>query len=236
MPKKLYMKRIATLSIILLILTLSTTPTTPKVSAEVSISQLLPVEGSVGTVVSVTGQISTANGTYKIFFNEKEVENGTATNYDVSDMFPIQNYTFGSYPVKLHDVSTGENSTTYFTVQTEYIVKAVAMPYPKQRQEGANITICAIVTGGNTTTFANLTVTDPANATYSALNITIPIVQDGYGKANIVYPADFNGNPHTFHVGTYNMSLITPDKTVTGNFSVGLTDATEYHRFQTVYV
>jgi len=234
--KKLQARKILIFSMILLVLTFFVPLPVPKVSAEVSINQLSPTKGPVGTVVSVSGQISTPNGTYKIFFNNKEVENGTATDYDVSDTFVVQNQTYGSYPVKLNDVNTKENSTDYFTVQTDYIVKAVTPPYPKQLQEGSNITIRAIVTGGNVTTFANITVTDPASTTHSALNISIPVFQDGYGEANVAYLTDFDGNPHTFYVGTYNMSLTALSKTAAGNFTIGLTDAVEYHRFQTVYV
>lgn len=236
MHKKLHIKKIMAFSIILLVLVFFTTLLAPKVSAEVSIN-LSPSEGPVGTVVSVTGQISTANGSYKIFFADyPDPVTGNATQYEVSDTFTVLNKTVGSHPVILLDITTGENSTAYFSVQMRYSIKALTPPHPNQLQEGVNITILAIITGGNATTFANMTVTDPANVTHSFINVTIPIGQNGYCEANITYPADFDENPHTFYVGTYNMSLNMLNETVTGSFSMGLTDATEYYRFQTVHV
>ncbi len=235
MHKELHTKKITTFLLILLVSTFFIVMPAANVSAEVSISQLSPSEGRVGTGVSVTGQISTENGSYRILFGDEEVKSGNATLYDVSDTFIIPNSTYGEHLVQLQDLSTGENSTSKFLVQTHYIIKAVTPPYPEQLQEGANITILAAVTGGNATTFANITVTDPANVTHTS-NITIPIVQDGYGEANKTYPPDFDKNPHTFYVGTYNMSLNTFNRTLEGSFTVGLTDAVEYHRFQTVYI
>lgn len=237
MHKKLRKEKIVTFSIILLMLTFFTALPIPRVSAVVSINQLSPAEGPVGTVASVTGQISTENGSYIIFFGDEQIKSGSATLYDVSDTFIVPNSTYGSYPVKLQDTATEEYSTLNFTVQTHYIIKAVAPPHPEQMQEGANATILAIVTGGSTMTSVNITITDPANVTHSSLNINIPTAQDGYGETNRKYPTDFDESPHTFYAGTYNMSLSTSNETLaTGSFTIGLTNATEYHRFQTVYV
>lgn len=237
MHKKQHIKKIVTFSAVLLILTFFTILHVPKVAAEVTINQLFPSEGAVGSYVSITGLISTENGSYNIFFDTELVKNGSANIYDVSAIFTVPNATSGNHLVTLQDVNTGENSTAYFTIQTEYAIKAIKPPYPKQSQEGANITISAIVTGGDVTTFANVTVEDPANITHSSANITIPIIQNGYGEVNITYPTDFDENPHTFYVGTYNMSLSTVNETLaTGSFAVGLTDSTEYNRFQIVHV
>jgi len=233
--KKLHVRNIAILSIIILGLTFLATLPALRVSAKVSISGLSKYEGFVGDSVKLTGQISTENGTYKIFFGDEE-ENGTATLYNVSHTFTVPNSTYGSYAVILQDLNTGENSTTYFTVQTNYIIEVITPPHPKQPQEGTNVTISTIVTGGNTTTFAKITVEDPANVIHTS-NITIPIDQDGYGETNKIYPTDFDENPHTFYVGAYDVSLNIFNETLaTESFFIGLTDATEYHRFQTVYV
>lgn len=236
MHKKMHTKTIITFSIILLILTFLTGLPLPTVSAEVSIDQLSPTEGPVGTVVLVSGQISTENGSYRIFFDDEEVKNGNANLNFVSNTFVVPNSTYGSHSVKLQDVNTGENSSTSFTVKTDYTVKAIIPTPPKQKQEGGKITIRAITTGGNATTSATITVKDPSDVTHTS-NISILINQDGYGEANIAYPTSFDANPHTFYVGTYNVSLNAFNETLaTEDFTVGLTDATEYHRFQTVNI
>lgn len=211
----------------------------PQVLAEVSVSQLSPFEGPVGAVVSLKGQISTANGSYRIFFANytEPVKSGNATQFNVTASFTVLNATFGNHPVTLQDVTTGENSTSYFKVQTGYLVKAVVPQYPRQLQENSNTTLLVITTGGNATTALNVTtnVKNPANTTYSS-NITIPIGSNGYGIVNVTYPTDF-GDAHTFYVGTYEFSLnLSNEILATGSFTIGLTDAVEYYRFQTVHV
>jgi hypothetical protein len=53
----------------------------------------------------------------------------------------------------------------------------------------------------------------------------------GTGSASVVYPDNFSGNK-TFLVGDYGVSF--NDTLATGAFTVGLTNATEYHRLQPV--
>ncbi|UCG36319.1 MAG: carboxypeptidase regulatory-like domain-containing protein [Candidatus Bathyarchaeota archaeon] len=205
----------------------------PDASAEVSITLLSPSEGLVGAIVTLTGYITTENGSYKVFFAEKEVESGIADLHDVSKAFVIPNSTAGENLVKLHDVETGENSTLKFQVNTEYQIKALTPPYPQQLQEGENVTILVIMTGGNATTLANITVTDPSNVTHSVINSSIPLNADGYGETSMIYPTDFGNDAHTYFAGNYNLSVASQNETLaTGNFTIGLTDATEYHRFQ----
>jgi hypothetical protein len=240
MQQEIQLKRTASLSIIaLLVITFFTAFYTPKALAEVAITQILPPNGPVGTVVTVTGQITTQNGSYRVFFANKEVQNGTAIQTNVSTTFTIPNSTFGKQLIKLQDVTANENSTVEaFHVQTTYIIEALTPSSPQQAQEGANITIIAAFTGGNYTTLVNITVIDPYNKVHLATNVSIPIAQDGYGETNMTYPStDFSQDPHTFYVGSYRMKLNIADKThATGSFTIGLTNATEYHRFQTVFI
>lgn len=231
-------KRSATFLIVLLVVSFFAAIFMPQASAAVSINQVSPAEGPVGDIISLTGQIITVNGSYKIFFDDKEVENGTASQTSVSDTFTVPNSTFGEHLVKLHDVATSENGTAQFTVQTKYLIKALTPPSPKQFQEGANVTISTVITGGNSTALANVTaaVKDPANVTHSS-NVTVSIDANGFGETSNIYPTDFDANPHTFYIGTYSISLKKLNDTLsTGSFVVGLTNATEYHRFQTVDV
>ncbi|HUV98033.1 MAG TPA: hypothetical protein VMW14_00840, partial [Candidatus Paceibacterota bacterium] len=239
MQRKIHLKRTASFpTIALLILTLFTAFYLPKALAEVAITQISPVQGPVGTVVTVTGQITTQNGSYKVFFGGKERASGNAIQTSVSATLTVPNSTSGEQPIELRDMTTGEfYIARTFIVQTSYAVKAVAPQPPEQAQEGANVTIIATILGGNSTTLVNLTVTDPNNdVIHSAINVSIPI-QDGFGAANRTYPTDFSQNATTYYVGSYRMELNIADETqTTGSFTVGLTNATEYHRFQTVFI
>jgi len=230
-------KKITVLSVIIIFITLLTVLPMPKVSAEVKINQISPSKGTVGTTATLNGQISKENGSFRIFFSDKQVKNGSAAGFNVSTTFVVPNATSGDQLVKLQDVTNNENSSLKFLVMAEYRIEAIKPPQPQQLQEGANVTIRAVVTGGNTTVYGNITVTDPEDVDHSLLsNITVTIGSDGYGEANKTYPSDFSANPHTFYVGTYNMTLKILDKTLTGSFTIGLTNATEYHRFQTVLI
>jgi hypothetical protein len=243
MKRKIHLMRTASFpTIALLVLTLFTAFYTPKALAEVSITQISPAQGPVGTVVTVTGQITTQNGSYKVFFADREVQNGTATQTDVSTTFPVPNSTWGKQLIKLHDVTANESSTfEEIRVQTKYIIEAWWGQAP-QAQEGENITILASITGGNDTTpsMVNITVTDPANTPHSVMNVNVSIDPNyGNGTANRIYPTEFNQptSPHTHYVGSYEMKLNVADETkATGTFTIGLTNATEYHRFQTVFI
>jgi hypothetical protein len=210
-----------------------------RVSAEVTI-RLSPTEGPVGTLVSVTGQINTINGSYSILFDNSPVKNGSSTLNNVSDTFTVENTTSGNHEVRLLDILNGtESSPLNFIVQREYVIKAITPEEPKQLQEGANVNILALITGGNaseTLFHVSITVEDPANGTYSSADDLIIADANGYGNLSKVYPTDFNGgNRTTSFVGLYQMTLSSGNDTIaTGSFRIGLTNATEYHRFQTV--
>ncbi|UCH31970.1 MAG: hypothetical protein JSV05_00815 [Candidatus Bathyarchaeota archaeon] len=208
-----------------------------KVFADDSLYTLIPSVDFVGTLVRVRGEIGTENGSYKIFFDDIEVKTGTAIANDVNDTFTVPNSTIGGHPVRIQDNSTGIFSNPMnFTVRTSYTIKALTLPHPTQMQEGANVTILAEVTGGETTINGNVTVKDPADVEHTT-NITIPIGSDGYGETSKSYLLDFDENPHTFYVGTYELALNLLNQTLaTGSFQIGLTNATQYHRFQTVHI
>ncbi len=237
--KKQQVTAITTLSIILLTLTFFTASYTPKVFAETSISQLSKYEGFVGDTIELTGQINITDGAYQILFDGHLVKNGTAALNVVKDTFVIPNATLGTYPITLRDVQADVvSSSVNFAVKTQYIGRATKT----RLQEGENTTILAIITGGEAKTdySANVTVKDPDNKVYSS-NFTISTGPQlgyggGYGENVTVYPTDFDANAHTFYVGTYNLTLNVGSNQSTGTFTVGLTDAVEYHRFQVVNV
>ncbi|MCK4223147.1 hypothetical protein KAX01_02525, partial [Candidatus Bathyarchaeota archaeon] len=115
---------------------------TREVSAEVSINEMTPAEGHVGTEVNVIGQISTVNGSYEILFDGELAKNGTADLTAVSDTFIVPNSTAGLHEVRLRDVLNDTESAVWsFTVQAQYTIKAVIPQGPNQLQEGSNVTL-----------------------------------------------------------------------------------------------
>ena len=202
-----------------------------------TITTIEPDIGPVGTTVRVTGEIDTADGSYKIFFDEEEVKSGTAVNGTVNATFMVPHRPKGDYSVKLHDVAENTNDTTTFTVETAYYIEALVPTPPEQLQQGDLTKIWVNVTGGaeNTRYLANITVTDPSGAIY--YNDTLLLTNTtntGYGNGSRNYPTDFSSGAHINYTGTYNIAF--NGTLETGNFTVGLTNSTEYHRFQVINI
>ncbi|MGQ9744138.1 MAG: hypothetical protein ACUVQW_05940 [Candidatus Bathycorpusculaceae bacterium] len=187
----------------------------------------------------MTANITTTDGQYQIFFDGNWLFNGTATGNSVNTSITIPPAPAGSHNITIVDVSSGENDTVTFEVLTLYILEIIPLEFPtQQRQEGDIAEILVNVTGGEPDKLyciANITVQTPTNATHvNLLNITLS--EDGSGNAIIKYPDDFrsdNPNANTNFTGEYkvffNETLATPK-----NFTIGLTNSTEYHRFQVV--
>jgi len=202
--------------------------------AEVAIS-IEPKLGYVGDTIHVNGTIETLNGNYTIFFDEELVKSGTAVEMAVNDTFVVPHRPLGNYTVMLHDVEANKNVTATFTLKTKCYIEAVVPPPPKQLQEGTSTEIWVNVTGGETNTvyFANITVKDPANETYWAVT-SFNITTTGYGEASVTYPTNFSAGAHMNYTGMYNIAF--NQTLASGNFAVGLTNATEYHKFQVVNI
>lgn len=213
-----------------------------EVSAEVSINEMTPTEGHVGTEVSVIGQINEIDGPYEILFDGELAQSGTADLTAVSDTFIVPNSTAGLHEVRLRDVLNDTESAFWnFTVQTQYTIRAVIPQGINQLQEGSNVTIVAMITGeeANKTDHARITVEDPTNVISSSEDILILTSSKGNWTTSKSYPSDFNGgNRTTFFVDNYEIALIkvTNETLATGDFTIGLTDASEYHRFETVKI
>ena len=211
-------------------------------SAEVSINNMTPTEGYVGTEVTVIGQINTINGAYEILFDGELVKNGTANLAVVSETFIVPNSTAGLHEVRLRDLLNGTESAVWsFTIQTQYTIRPVIPQEPSQLQEGSNVTVVVTITGeeANKTDRLRITLEDPANVTSSSAEILVQVSSEGFWTISKNYPSDFDGgNRSTFFVGDYEIALVrvTNETLATGSFTVGLTDASEYHRFQTVKI
>jgi len=231
-------KKIITAFIILLIVTTLTRSLIPQATANpTSITSIDPESGHVGDKIRVVGEVDTTNGTYTIFFDEEKVQNGTALDKVVNATFLVPQRPKGNYTVRLHDETTGYNDTVIFSLETAYYIEAVAPSPPEQLQEGQSTEIRVNVTGGtkNTWYLANITVTDPSNTVFFNASMQFTnTTNTGSGWASALYPRDFGSSAHTNLVGVYKMAF--NDTLATGNFTVGLTNATEYHRFQVVHI
>jgi len=227
--------------IALLALTLLSIYFIPRVAASpITIYYFSPSTGYVGDSVQVIGSIDNANGTYRVFFDEELMANGTASSQkDVNVMFSVPHRYKGSYIVRLYDVSANASVSKTFTLSTKYSISAVLPPQQTQLMEGQSAKIRVNVTGGerDMARWANVTVRLPYpvntiyhNNSFQLVNTTRP----GEYVAEGVYPRDFGPKAHSNYTGTYNIaSNITLE---TGAFKVGLTNATQYHRFETVAI
>jgi len=205
--------------------------------AEVAIS-IEPQVGYVGDTLRVNGTIEIPNGNYTIFFDGELVKIGTAVETKVNDTFAVPHRSKGNYTVMLHDVEANKNVTATFTLETKCYTKAVVPPSPKQLQEGMPTEIWVNVTGGeaNTVYSANITVKEPPPAilTYWTTVSLTNTTTTGSGNGITTYPLNFSAGAHTNYTGMYNIAF--NQTLASGNFTVGLTNATEYHRFQVVSI
>ncbi len=224
-------RNMVVLSVVLLLVT-SILAFSPSASASsIVINTVTPGSGHVGSLVRVIGEIETVNGPYAIFFGQDRVKNGTALETMVNDTFNIPAYPKGSYDVILHDITTANNATDGFIINSAYFITALAPTWPDQLREGTAVEILAYVTGGEKDTryLASVAVTNPLGvAHFSDLLQLTNTTDTGYGEVQVVYPADFGLGAHTDYSGVYSMTV---NGTLTaGNFTVGLTDRTEYRR------
>jgi hypothetical protein len=216
-------------------------------ASPIAIVSISPSSGYVGTSVQVNGTIDTVNGTYRILFDEKPVVNGTASpQKTVGATFSVPSCYKDNFTVKLYDVNaTTTSAPKYFIVNTKYYINAIMPPHQTQLMEGQSATIRVNITGGeqNRPYWANVTIKlpSPVNTIYydSPLQL-VNTTRPGEYMAESIYPRDFGPAAHTNYTAVYNIYLnATPTFTsalATGSFNVGLTNATDYHRFDTVAI
>lgn len=240
MPKNACRSRIARVVLVIMLLaTVTFTWFSPEATATTAVT-INPSTGTVGTRVSVNGTIDTPDGAYVIRWNQTlNVTSGFAVAYNVNASFivpqTVGNSTGRSVSVELIDNATGNIAVATFTLHTAYYIKTLIPTPPNQLQEGATTSILVNVTGGvaNTVYVANVTVKDPANLTSWSLVSLTNTTQTGYGEGSRQYPADFGG-AHTNYTGTYRVAF--NETLANATFFVGLTDATEYKRFDVVNI
>lgn len=234
---KLPCRKAESLACLLLVLTsvfvaISFLPQAKGASAVIS---MLPTNGYVGTVVQFVANISTANGTYQILWdNYALTANASATGNSVNASFAVPFTTSGDHNVTIVDWANGENATTIFTVYTSYSIQVLQPPIPPAlKQEGDSFQIFLNMTGGEQgkTNAANVTVVAPNNAFYTSLE-SITTGNDGNGNLTVNYPEDFSTGANTALTGVYN--FLFNGTIASGAFSAGLTNSSEYHRNQAV--
>ena len=209
-------------------------------AVNVAITSLTPLSGKVGTTVSLIGTINTTNGLYRIWFAEQMIKEANASGNSVNATFLVPAFPKENYTITLQDAETNKNATTLFQVVSAFYINTIMMPSPPKRlQENSTVNIQVNATGGkaNTVYSANITVNapTPSNETYWDLVKLTNTTTTGNGVATVVYPGNFHGKsqaPNTNYTGTYDIAF---NKTLaTNTFTIGLTNSTQYHRFQIV--
>jgi hypothetical protein len=209
----------------------------------VSIINIVPPSqsGKAGDPVRILGSVSTSNSTYKIWFGNNLVVTNTSQGYYVDSSFVVPELPAGNYTITLSGVSQNINATQTFTVLAGYSIKALVPSPPAQLQEGSNVVLSVTLTGGqsSTTYYANITVVLPAplNTNYSRL-IELSTTQTGTAHAVVTYP-DVAFQPlgsNTDFTGLYRAYFNLTQLLAEDQFFVGFTDASEYHRGQSVTI
>jgi len=219
----------------------------------VTLTEIDPTSGAVGTEVRLIGTIETQGGAYTIWFdiddNGTAVEDTAVKTGNAPDSSLLVNTTFvvpscvgtdagRKHKVTLQDLATLETSDAIFKVETssEIIV-------PEYSQEGDVIAINTSVTGGIANTVNNFTVlvTDPAGTASMNYNVSFTTDANGFGYNTTNFPTAFTADASSNFTGTYD---IVADRTLPGkktddataSFDIGLTNASKYERLETVNV
>jgi len=248
-------KMVKTAAIILIIITLSSFLlfSIPHAYAEeTKITTLYPIEGRVyvGDTIRILGKIAEI-GNYTVFFGNSthpelvKLEKNTTTetidaSFTVPDVFGSE--LVGNYTVRLRDSRGGEDSRTVF-IKTKWLVTTILPEAPNQLQQGSTVSIWVNVTGASRKgayTSLNLTLTTP-NSQEIYFNHTLSLSITNYGNSSlgITYPRDFSTGAHTNYTGTYTLKLLNSTNLTLlaqSTFIIGLTNATEYHRYDTINI
>jgi hypothetical protein len=229
---------------VLLTLTIFSQMISLRVNAvDVKITSISPTNkrGKVGDTVRVTGTINTTGGQYEIWFEKDPwhvlVKNGTASENNVNASFTVPALPSGNYTLILKDVAANINATSWFIIETNYILKVSKPEYPKQLQQGAKVNISISITGGKTEPpyIANITVKTPAaDEAYSIHASLENTTNTGIWNATITYPFADVPKAHTNYTGTYTVSF--NGTLASDTFFIGLTDLAEYHRSDTMKI
>jgi hypothetical protein len=205
---------------------------------------LVPAEfARVGDEVRVAGYIETSGGAYQVWFGDKIVVSDTAIGYSVATNFTVPYVSGGEYVITLKDVSRNVNATMPFNILEAYYINALVPSSPAQLQEGSSVVLNVTLTGAQPSTvyYANITVKlpDPLNTNYSRIVELTSLTRPGIMHAEITYPDSALFQPsgsNTAFMGLYNVYFNLTTNAAENEFFIGLTDASQYHRGQTVSI
>jgi hypothetical protein len=205
----------------------------PRTHAVMTIFLVDPGFGPVGTVTKITANMTTINGPYEIKYDGRSVFSGNATGYAVQYGITIPDASVGTHNITLTDLTTNETAESGFTIITAYYID---IPTAAETiQENDTVRVRVNITGGSSTTTqtANIVVRVPTQLSYTKTT-NVALSTYGNGTTTVNYPTDFSIGANTSFVGNYvaffNSTL------ANSTFTVGLTNATKYHRYQTVNI
>ena len=196
---------------------------------------------NVGEAVNLVGTLYTANSSYKVFFGDTLVDSNQSSGYYVSSNFTIPEVPSGNYTLTLEDVAIEYNTTSSLVVNTAYVVKAVVPDSPALLQEGDDVILNVAITGGqpNTSHTANITVMlPPPLATNFTQLVSLSVGSSGTARTQITFPsASFQpSDSTTIYAGLYTAYFNMTEGLGQSQFSIGITDANQYHKQDTVKI
>jgi hypothetical protein len=207
-----------------------------------NILQVQPTEAAARQTVNVQGTINTSNGPYRLFLGNTLVTMGNAEGFYVNANFTVPEIPGGTYTMILRDSTTNQMANSNFIVKTGYFITPMIPASPEQLQEGDDVAINVTVAGGlpDMTYAANVTVTlpEPLQTSYSQVINLALTSSTGTASAKVTFPSGAfqPSGSYTGFAGSYNVYFNKTQDLASDNFSVGFTDATEYHRGQLVSI
>jgi hypothetical protein len=198
----------------------------------------------VGDALTLYGYLNTQSGAYQVFLQDTLVASGNAEDYVVTVNFTVPLIPQGSYPLVLRDVSAAANTTTALSVLPTFSITPIVPTAPAQLQEGNIVTLNVTVAGAdaNMALSAVVSVTSIPLETNYTKTVTFTASSQGVGQVLVPFPdASFSpSGSSTAYMGTYavyfNASETDTSSLAQNSFTIGFTDATQYHRGDTVTI
>lgn len=197
--------------------------------------------GTVGLPVNLAATINTQNGAYQVYFGDTLVDSNNSSGYYVNSNFTIPELPGGNYTITLIDVAPNVYTNSSFIVNSEYSVKAIVPASPALLQEGSNIALDVAITGGqsNTSHTANITVMLPSPLTTNFTKmVSLTTSSLGTARTQVTFP-DSSFQPSgstTVYTGLYTAYFNMTESLGQSQFSIGITDASQYHKQDTVKI
>jgi len=161
-------------------------------AAQIIIQYVSPQSGPVGTSVYVSGSGAAPNGEARVYFDETNVANTTAQNWEWwSASFKVPDVEPGNYTITVLDVTTNTTDTAIFTVTPPPTIRVS----PSEAPMGSKITISG----------EGFTPNQGVFITFEDLLLLSPITTDEDGEFNVTLfvPMINSGNYTIKAITTY---------------------------------